>query len=151
VNTSSCRRHAGLTLLYVGIAPRLLREDLPPSRQTLRSRVRYHYKGNAEGSTLRLTLGCLLAQTLGLALRRVGSGRRLTFGPGEATLSTWMEANAFVAWIEHERPWEYEEQLIHSLSLPLNLQGNEKHEFAPVLARLRSGARAQARGLPILT
>jgi hypothetical protein len=45
--------------------------------------VRYHYRGNTAGSTLRLTLGCLL----GLELRRVGSGKRMTFGKaGEATL-----------------------------------------------------------------
>ncbi|WP_394816236.1 GIY-YIG nuclease family protein [Streptomyces mooreae] len=42
------------------------------STQNLRKRVRYHYRGNAAGSTLRLTLGCLL----GLELRRVGSGKR---------------------------------------------------------------------------
>ncbi|MFF3911407.1 GIY-YIG nuclease family protein [Streptomyces sp. NPDC001848] len=54
------------------------------STQNLRKRVRYHYRGNAAGSTLRLTLCCLL----GLELRRVGSGNRLTFGKsGEASLS----------------------------------------------------------------
>ncbi|MET9440781.1 GIY-YIG nuclease family protein [Streptomyces sp. NPDC006610] len=53
------------------------------STQNLRKRVRYHYRGNAAGSTLRLTLGCLL----GLELRRVGSGKRMTFGKaGEAIL-----------------------------------------------------------------
>lgn len=30
------------------------------------------------GSTLRLTLGCLLAEQLGIQLRRVGSGARVT-------------------------------------------------------------------------
>ncbi|MEU8575440.1 GIY-YIG nuclease family protein [Streptomyces asoensis] len=37
----------------------------PDRRQNLRKRVRYHYRGNAAGSTLRFTLGCLL----GLELR----------------------------------------------------------------------------------
>jgi hypothetical protein len=45
------------------------------SRQSLRTRIRYHFRGNAAGSTLRLSLGCLL----GLALRRVGSGARMTY------------------------------------------------------------------------
>ncbi|WP_323183900.1 MULTISPECIES: GIY-YIG nuclease family protein [unclassified Streptomyces] len=54
------------------------------SAQNLRKRVRYHYRGNAAGSTLRLTLGCLL----GLELRRVGSGKRMTSGKaGEAAMS----------------------------------------------------------------
>ncbi|WP_374939609.1 GIY-YIG nuclease family protein [Streptomyces sp. UH6] len=48
----------------------------PTSTQNLRKRVRYHCRGNAAGSTLRLTLGCLP----GLELRRVGSGKRMTFG-----------------------------------------------------------------------
>jgi hypothetical protein len=61
-------------LLYVGIAPRHMRPRI--SRQSLRTRIRYHFRGNAAGSTLRLTLGCLI----GLELRRVGSGTRMTFG-----------------------------------------------------------------------
>ncbi|WP_373283393.1 GIY-YIG nuclease family protein [Streptomyces prunicolor] len=69
-------------LLYVGIAPRHMANRT--STQNLRKRVRYHYRGNAAGSTLRLTLGSLL----GLELRRVGSGKRMTFGKaGEATPS----------------------------------------------------------------
>ncbi|WP_407701415.1 GIY-YIG nuclease family protein [Thermomonospora echinospora] len=83
---------AGLSssrLLYVGIAPR--RMATRTSTQNLRKRVRYHFRGNAAGSTLRLTLGCLL----GLELRRVGSGQRMTFGKaGEATLTAWIAENA---------------------------------------------------------
>ena len=52
------------------------------SQQTLRQRLRTHYAGNAEGSTLRKTLGCLLAEELGIQLRRVGSGNRKTFVGG---------------------------------------------------------------------
>ncbi|MEZ7154426.1 GIY-YIG nuclease family protein [Streptomyces sp. MAD19A] len=75
------------------------------STQNLRKRVRYHYRGNAAGSTLRLTLGCLL----GMELRRVGSGKRMTFGKaGEATLSQWMADNARVCWIERSEPWDLE-------------------------------------------
>ncbi|MEU7900303.1 GIY-YIG nuclease family protein [Nonomuraea sp. NPDC049152] len=36
-------------LLYVGIAPR--RMATRSSRQNLRTRVRYHFRGNAEGSS----------------------------------------------------------------------------------------------------
>ncbi len=42
-------------LLYVGIAPRHMRPRV--SGQSLRTRIRYHFRGNAAGSTLRLTLG----------------------------------------------------------------------------------------------
>jgi hypothetical protein len=58
-------------LLYVGISP-----AKAASTQTLRDRVRYHFRGNAEGSTLRQTLGCLL----GVPLRLAGSGKRSPLG-----------------------------------------------------------------------
>ena len=60
IDTSGCQQHAGYTLLYTG---------------------------NAGGSTLRKTLGCLLADELGIQLRRVGSGTRMTFLTGERELS----------------------------------------------------------------
>lgn len=83
-------------LLYVGITPR--RMATRASRQNLRTRIRYHYRGNAEGSTLRLTLGCLL----GFELRRVGSGKRMTFGlAGERELTDWMAEHAHVCWLQH--------------------------------------------------
>jgi len=66
----------GFALLYVGIAPGPPSAPGKSSRETLRSRLRHHFRGNAEGSTLRLSLGCLLSQRLGIELRRVGSGRR---------------------------------------------------------------------------
>ena len=45
-----------------------------------------HFTGNASGSALRLTLGSLLAQKLGIRLERTGSDR-LMFGTGEDQLS----------------------------------------------------------------
>jgi hypothetical protein len=57
------------------------------SSQTIRRRIRYHYRGNAYGSTLRLTLGCLLSEHVGIRLCRVGTKNRKTFGNGESKLS----------------------------------------------------------------
>ena len=138
--------------LYVGISPKKPPANgRPASRQTLRQRIRYHYQGNAEGSTLRLTLGCLLAQDLGVELRRVGSGRRRTFGPeGESRLSGWMAEHAFVTWVTQPAPWELEDHLIEELSLPLNLLGNASHPFYPALTALRAAARRRAELLPVL-
>ncbi|MEU9833696.1 GIY-YIG nuclease family protein [Streptosporangium sp. NPDC048047] len=131
-------------LLYVGIAPR--RMATRASRQNLRTRVRYHFRGNAEGSTLRLTLGCLL----GLELRRVGSGKRLTFGQaGEQELTAWMADNARVCWLPHPEPWLAESELIVRLDLPLNLDQNRNHAFHQHLSALRASARTHARELPV--
>ena len=63
-----------------------------------------HYNGNAEGSTLRKTLGCLLAEELDLELRRVGSGSRRTFVDGEAELSLWMQEHARASWVLQDQP-----------------------------------------------
>ena len=74
VPAGACVVRDGWTLLYVGISPKASPSNgAPASRQTIQSRIRYHYRGNAEGSTLRLTLGVLLAADLGIELRRVGS------------------------------------------------------------------------------
>jgi hypothetical protein len=113
IDTTECGQHDNLALLYVGISPRRPpRGGQAASRQNMRTRLWMHYAGNAEGSTLRKTLGCLLAEQLGIQLRRVGSGRRKTFADGEQLLSAWMSQNALVSWLIYERPWELE----HSLS-----------------------------------
>jgi hypothetical protein len=151
VPTAGCATAGSFTLAYVGISPKAPpRNGALPSSQTLRSRIRYHFGGNAEGSTLRLTLGCLLSEELGLDLRRVGSGTRMTFHEGEERLSEWMRAHARVAFTTCAEPWITEEQLIASLSLPLNLAGNERHLFHPSLTALRREHKERARMRPIL-
>ena len=150
VPVDGCLIRDGMPLLYIGISPKAPPTNgTPVSRQTLRSRVRYHYRGNAEGSTLRLTLGCLLGDVLGIELRRVGSGKRMTFGTGEADLSAWMAANTLVCWMEHPRPWEAEDALIRSVSLLLNLRGNRHHPFHAQMTAIRATAKQRARLLPV--
>jgi hypothetical protein len=107
-------------------------------------------QGNAEGSTLRLTLGCLLSERLGIQLRRVGSGKRMTFGEGEAALSAWMDENAFVCWMVCEQPWKVEQQIISSVNLPLNLDQNRHHPYCSQLSACRAAARERARALPVV-
>lgn len=145
VPTGDCHSWDGALLLYVGISPRKPTMDGRASRQSLRSRLRYHYRGNAAGSTLRLTLGCLLETSLGIQLQAVGSRNRLTFAGGEDALSRWMSTHARVTWLADPEPWVIEDQLIESLSLPLNLQGNSHHPFQPTLSGIRAAARNQAR------
>ena len=107
----------------------------------MRQRLLMHYAGNAEGSTLRKTLGCLLAGLLGIQLRRVGSGRRKTFADGEQLLSAWMSENAFVSWVIRERPRELaEHDLIAAVDLPLNLQGSRLQQVPPRTDPARPGA-----------
>jgi hypothetical protein len=151
IDTRRCVTFDGLTLLYVGIAPKPPPANgTVPSKQTLRTRIRYHYRGNAAGSTLRLTLGCLLAEELAIQLRRVGSGGRLTFAGEETALSQWMEENARVCWLADLTPWVLEHHLIGEFDLPLNLQGNSTNPFWPTLTAIRAQAKVKARELPIV-
>jgi hypothetical protein len=140
IDSTGCHRIDGRALLYVGISPKAPSlKGLPPSRSTLRKRILTHYRGNAEGSTLRRTLGCLLSSRLAIQLRRVGSGGRYTFtNPGEQALDRWMDRHAFVTWVETKAPWEIEKKLLSSdVSLPLNVHGNASQEAAAVLSAAR--------------
>jgi hypothetical protein len=140
VATESCHSFDRSTLLYTGISP-----ASAASRATLRTRIRAYFgNANASGSTLRLTLGVLLSERLGIALQREGT--RHTFGiDGETRLSLWMGDHARVAWYLTPEPWAVEPIVIHSVDLPLNLRGNESHPFHPILSVRRSHARAVAR------
>ncbi|WP_373876691.1 GIY-YIG nuclease family protein [Lolliginicoccus levis] len=151
IDTTECIRNGSLALLYAGISPSAPPQNgKPPSRQNLRTRIRTHYAGNAEGSTLRKTLGCLLADELDIELRRVGSGGRRTFVAGESVLSSWMEEHAFVSWLERPEPWLAEADLIRHVDLPLNLDQNSHNHFYMTLKAARAAAVARANALPIL-
>lgn len=151
ISVTDCATWQGLTLLYTGISPkRPPRNGRAPSKSHLRERIETHYAGNAEGSTLRKTLGCLLAEELGIQLRRVGSGRRRTFVEGEQLLSKWMNEHACVSYVEHPRPWELEDVLIANLDVPLNLDGNSRNAFHAHLSDVRRRCVALADTLPVL-
>lgn len=147
VPTEGCITQDGYTLLYVGISPD--KKGKPNSRANLKTRIRTHYSGNAEGSTLRRTLGVLLATESNYPLRRVSSGTRTTFThSGEQWLDRWMEQNARVSWIADEEPWLLEGILIANIPLPLNIQDNN-HAFKSILSAMRSKAMAEAKIMEI--
>jgi hypothetical protein len=146
-DTTDCRVFRGMPLLYVGIAPaRPPSNGKPPSRKNLRTRLRSHYRGNADASTLRMTLGCLLSERLRMRLIRTAGGRFRFCPEAERDLSQWMAEHAFVTWTVHPMPWIVEDELIASVSLPLNLKGNQKHANWRPLTAARAAARELARG-----
>jgi len=64
---------------------------------------------------------------------------------GEQWLDDWMAENAFVAWLEDAAPWEIEDELLQSVSLPLNIKGNKHHPFYTELSKRRREAIQLAR------
>lgn len=145
VPVKRCFRRSGATLLYVGIAPRRRLAGSDRTKRTLRTRIKYHLRGNVSGSTLRHTLAALLRHRLKIEPRLRPSGR-FTIGDGEQRLDAWLDKHAFVLWQTCERNWELEQQLMDQRILPLNLRGNARNVFAPKLAALRRDL-AAARGL----
>lgn len=128
----------GYELLYVGIAP-----SGPTSKSLLRPRLVRHATGDASRSTLRLTLGVLLAEKLDLTLGIHKA--RPNWGPdGEARLSWWMNENARIAWAVHPKPWEVEDELLAAATLALNIDG-QSGAFTRELKDRRTEARRVAR------
>jgi len=130
-------------LLYIGIAPK--RAQVNGKRNsTLNERIKnQHTNGNAEGSTLRFSLGCLLEDKLGIKLCRV---EPMKFDD-EEKLTHWMNENALVVWTLDEKPWLKEVDFIKKASPPLNIQHNRHHPFCPSLIRIRAEARERAKSL----
>ena len=145
VPVDDCVARNDWRLLYLGISP-----GRPASRQSLRARLRHHVGGNAEGSTLRRTLGVLLSDALSVELRRVGSGGRITLThAGEQALDAWMDQHLRVSWTVCAAPWEVEGGILRLASFPLNLDDNGHHAFSATLSALRRSAITRARDLPI--
>jgi hypothetical protein len=122
-------RFRGMTLLYVGT-----------SKRPLWKRLREHVIDDASRSTLRRSIGCIMAEQLRIefVVTRVSRGTRYHFGfgsSGEHTLSNWMEENARVSWVQHDEPLLLEDNLIKTLVIPMNVKGNN-HPFSRVLDSL---------------
>jgi hypothetical protein len=61
-----------------------------------------------------------------------------------------MAEHAFVSIVEHPRPWELEDELIATLDVPLNLEGNSRNAFHAELTEVRRRAVAAANELPVV-
>jgi len=130
-------------LVYVGIAGKK-----PESKGSLRDRIyNQHINGNAEGSTLRFSLGILLRRKGSLLeLKRKGIIKKHIEWSNEDDLTEWICDNALVAWIEHKRPWIVEESAVKNLGhlLPLNIEHNKGNSFAQELNRERKSLKNEA-------
>ncbi|MHA6694624.1 GIY-YIG nuclease family protein [Homoserinimonas sp. A520] len=143
VPTNGYAMAEGRELLYAGIAPRKPSSAGIESASRLRARLTTHARKDASRSTLRLSLGVLLLDELGLTL---GMHRgRLNWGPeGELELTRWMNEHARISWVVDDEPWELESELLAGISLPLNVDGRSD-AFAVSLSERRRQLRRGAR------
>ena len=133
----------GHQLLYVGISPRKPSAAGRVSSGNLRDRLVTHATKDASRSTLRRTLGVLLADELGLTLG-VHGGREHYGTRGEALISRWLIENARVAWAVDPQPWNAEDELLADATRALNLDGRSD-AFARLISDRRKAALAAAR------
>ncbi len=143
VPTSGCNRFCNATLLYVGISPEKPAAGKQASTHTLFDRIRFHLRGNAERSTFRFSVGCLVRDLISIQL--CCSEKSRTWGStGERALSEWIAANVLVCWAVHPSPWEVEEELLRRYCVPLNIKHNPTNVFRRDLKALRRQAKLAA-------
>jgi hypothetical protein len=117
----------GYQLLYAGA-----------SRDPLRRRVLEHLTGNTKGSSLRMTIGALIGNELGLD--PVGSRNRtyFDFGDGEQRLTDWMLAHTRVAVVATDDPFPLERAVLATTPVPLNISERRRHPYSKFLMNLRA-------------
>jgi len=136
------QRLDGYELLYTGISPRKPSAAGNTSSGNIKTRLDAHANGDASRSTLRRTLGVLLAEQLGLTLGVHKT--REHYGEGERLITRWLRENAKVAWVTDPRPWEAEDELLKHAVLALNIDGRS-NTFARSISDRRRVALAAAR------
>ncbi len=137
-----CYERDGLYLLYVGTAG----ADLSKNGH-LRSRLgNNHLGGNERRSTVCQTLAALLPDLAGQCVAKLERDKPKfhTSDEGAAKLRAWMDEHVSVCWTADPDPGKVEKQLIARYALPLNLEHNSAHPFAPELEKLRASRRVAA-------
>lgn len=121
--TSIC----GLDLLYVGA-----------TADQLRLRIKQHIGNDTRVSTLRMSLGLLLRDSLELV---VGAqiGKRYFWFRDEAALTAWIRQYTHIAFLTSGSPFDIERDLLRSHAGLLNVAGR-RSAISLMLRRLRAEA-----------
>ena len=117
----------GFDLLYVGA-----------TSDSLRRRALQHVVGDSRTSSLRMTVGALLAGDLDLEPAGDGSRTYFNFGDGERRLTQWLCAHTRVAVHPSSQPFAIEKWLLREYAIPLNLSERKRHPFSKYLMALRA-------------
>ena len=119
-------------VVYVGLASNSLKDR----------DVKKHFYGNAGGSTLRKSLGCLLGYNLIPRDSHYSSNGKTKFNVAdESKLSDWIKTNLLLLYYPNKEFESVESHLIQELNPRLNLDKNNNivnSEFRKHLTRLRN-------------
>jgi hypothetical protein len=113
---------------------------------SIRCRLRSHVLGDSRRSTLRMTLGVLLAPQLGFQPIGTPGQSYFEFGEQEAVLSRWIEDHVSFAFCKCATPTSIERNLILQFRPVLNITHQRTSRHARRLMQLRS--RYSMRGVP---
>lgn len=127
---------AGYHPLYIGCAGNLQR------------RIRSHVGRSSVASSMRGSLGTILAEQIGLTPLASDIGGDLWFAE-EAILSGWIDRYCLVGVRESSNPLRLEKALIVSEKPPLNISFLKTTPFARRLIGARASVRAEARRLRV--
>ena len=117
----------GFDLLYVGA-----------TADSLRLRAMQHVVGDSRSSSLRMTVGALVADDLNLDPVGDGSRTYFNFGDGERRLTEWLCAHTRVAVHVTDQPFVFEKALLRSLAVPFNISDRKRHPYSKYLMNLRA-------------
>ncbi len=114
------KRGLGLGSLRLGTHPLIY---LGASDESLRRRIRVHFKSDTQGSDFRISLSAVLAEHLELK-RELGGHPPTRLGKaGEARLTKWMFETLKIVFCEVRRPKAVESELIQNGQPSLNISG----------------------------
>ena len=108
------------------------------TNDSLRRRALQHVVGDSRTSSLRMTVGALLAGDLDLDPVGDGSRTYFNFGDGERRLTQWLCAHTRVAVHPCSQPFAIEKWLLREYAIPLNLSERKRHPFSKYLMALRA-------------
>lgn len=119
-------------VIYVGLASSSLKDR----------DIKKHFSGNAGGSTLRKSLGCLFGCNLIPRDSHYNNNEKTKFNvTDESKLSEWIKTNLLLFYYPNKEFDRIESLLIQTLNPPLNLSKNHNvinSEFRKHLTKLRS-------------
>lgn len=109
------------------------------SNDSLRVRIKRHVLGDTRSSTLRASLGLILAERLDLKIVPIPTKAYFCVEP-ERRLSDWIVSNTVVGYFETDDPFGLEKTMLASSAGKLNISGCRPNETSKRLKRLRSNA-----------
>lgn len=112
------------------------------SKDSLRVRIKRHIMGDTRGSTLRASLGMILAERLDLQIVQIPTKRYFCIEP-EQRLSDWIVLNTIVGYFETNDPFELEKAMLAVSAGKLNISGCQPNEISGHLKLLRANASGQ--------